>query len=85
MATMADIRRSHNQRHNPNLQCGSSTNKPYTETTHQDIFYSVQIAGKVRTCKSLSEVNAIIAKNPSAKVVKTVRTTTVRSEHKRIR
>lgn len=86
MATMADTRRSQSPKINNRIICGKSDNLSPSVTEREDMFYMVKFGpASSRIVKTIHEVNAILAKYPSAKVVKTTKTTTVRTTHKRIR
>lgn len=69
----------------PNITLGKKENLSPTITEKKDIFYSVRIGEKVRQCNTIAQVNAILSVNPSARVVKTTRVTTVETRHERIK
>lgn len=84
MATI-DTHRASYQKPNNNLMLKKQAPLTPTITETVDFIYFVSYGGKRRICRSIGEVNAILASNPSAKVVKTTKTTTVKTTHKRIR
>lgn len=86
MSTMADVRRSTNNPINNRIICGKSdSGLSPSVTEREDVFYTVRCPSLTRIVKTIHEVNAILAKYPNAKVVKTTKTTTVRTSHKRVR
>lgn len=83
MATIDTHRASYNR---PHITIGGKkeTLTP-TVTEEKRINYSVKIGEKTRFCNTIAQVNAILAVNPSAKVVKTTRTTTIETRHERLK
>ena len=70
----------------PNITIGGKKdNLSPTVTEEKRVTYSVRIGDKVRTCATISQVNAILAINPSARVVKSTRVTTIRISHERLK
>jgi hypothetical protein len=81
-----DTHRASYNRPNPNLPCGKRTGETTPTITQQtDVFYTLDAGGKRIHCKSISEVNAKLSLYPNAKVVKSTRTTTIQTSHKRIK
>ena len=81
-----DTHRAAYNRPNPNLHCGmKKTNLSPSETEKKEYFYTVSIGEKRKTCHTINQVNELLRISPSAKVVKTTKTTTVRTSHERIK
>lgn len=69
----------------PNITLGKRENLSPTVTVEKRVTYSVKIGDKTRICSTIAQVNAILAVNPSCKVVKSTRTTTIETRHERIK
>ena len=86
MATMADTRRSQSPTINNRIECGKGSFPSPTVTEKTEFFYTVKTgAAHPRIAHTVAEVNAILARHPSAKVVKTTKTTKIVTTHQRIR
>lgn len=83
MAAIDTHRATYNR---PNIRLGErkDTLTP-TVTEEKRVSYAVKIGDKTKICSSIREVNSILAVNPSCKVVKTVRTTTITTRHERVK
>lgn len=84
MATI-DTHRASYQRPNNNILLNKQAPLSPSITEKVESFYTVAYKDKKRLCRSIKEVNAILAVQPTAKVVKTTKTTTVKTSHKRVR
>ena len=70
----------------PNITIGGKKeNLSPTVTEEKRVTYSVRIGEKTRLCNTVAQVNAILSLNPSARVVKSTRVTTIRTTHERIK
>lgn len=83
MAIIDTHRASYNRPH-VSLGAKKDTLTP-TVTEEKRVTYSVKIGEKTRFCNTIAQVNAILAVNPSCKVVKTTRTTTIETRHERLK
>ena len=85
MATI-DTHRASYTRPNPNLKCGVKPSLPsptvIERVTH---FFTVKYGNTSKIVSTIAQVNAILAIHPNASVVRTTKTTTVETRHKRIR
>jgi len=83
MATIDTHRATYNR---PNIRLGErkETLTP-TVTEEKRVTYSVRVGDKTRLVATIAQVNAILAVNPSCKVVKTTRITTIQTRHERIK
>lgn len=84
MATVNTARASYSKP-NPNLLCGKKDTLTPTVTRQETFLYTVSANGITKTVPTISEVNALLRRYPTARVVKTIRETTIRTTHKRIR
>ena len=85
MATI-DTHRASYTRPNGNILCGKKTStETSTPTVQTTYFYTVSKGDSRKVCSTIHQVNDLLKVWPTAKVVKTTKTTTVTTSHKRVR
>lgn len=81
-----DTHRASYNRPNGNILVGKSdAQKAPTVTEQVTHSYAVQLSDRVKTCQTIAQVNDLLRIYPNAKVVKTTKTVTTITRHKRIR
>lgn len=84
MATI-DTHRAAYTRPNPNITCGKKPERANTSTVQTSHFYTVSQGDSRKICPTIHQVNDLLKVWPNAKVVKTTKTVTTGTTHKRVR
>lgn len=82
---MIDTHRAAYTRPNGNITCGKRTEEASAFTVQTTHHYTVSQGDSNKICKTIHQVNDLLKVRPSAKVVKTTKTVTTETSHKRVK